>query len=268
MQDEYAGDVGDFGKYGLLNEIYKESKETIKLGINWYYNVPGNKSKKGDGRYTDYLKNENKHSEKYKKCFPELYKKLKNIVYDSNGQINEERRKIKEIENSDILPKSTVFYSEPLKGEREKWFEESLKRLYKTDIILLDPDNGIQTDKIKKTQKKALKYVFKDEIEKYYETGKSLIIYNHRDRKKESKYKEKINSINKSFDAEIKVLRFKRISVRDFIFLIQKPHRDLIYHTIINLEKEPYNFLFKLYELNQENVFSEGKHDPNSRSRI
>lgn len=253
MQDRYVGDVGDFGKYGLLNGICKKSNGGVRLGINWFYvpkeYVRKKEKQRGDGRRTDYLRDKN-----YEICFPNLHDKLKGIV---NG-----RRSIKEIEKGLVLPKETFFYSEPLPWEnssereedRENWFRESLSQLKRADIIFLDPDNGIQTDKVRKTQIKAIKYVFKDEIKEYYELGKSLIIYNHRDRKPKSEYDRKItDSLGqiKSLNG-IKVLRFKRVSVRDFIFLIQKDHQDLIDQTIDYLRSEPCDFLFEIYNLDWE----------------
>lgn len=78
-----------------------------------------------------------------------------------------------------------------------------------------------------------------------------MIIYNHRDRKPESEYARKItDSLGQISSPEgIKVLRFKRVSVRDFIFLIQKEHRDLIDQTIDYLTSEPCDFLFQIRNL-------------------
>jgi hypothetical protein len=33
MQDRYAGDTGDFGKFGLLRQI---AKTGLVIGLNWY----------------------------------------------------------------------------------------------------------------------------------------------------------------------------------------------------------------------------------------
>jgi hypothetical protein len=33
MQDRYAGDVGDFGKLGMLRKI---AYSGLKIGVNWY----------------------------------------------------------------------------------------------------------------------------------------------------------------------------------------------------------------------------------------
>jgi hypothetical protein len=256
MQDRYTGDVGDFGKYGLLNEIFKRSNGKIRLGINWFY-VAKEENQTGDGKHTGYLKDESKAYKEYRACFPELYDKLKSIV-------NDERRRINEIEKDLILPRETVFYSKPIpdssanprkrKEDRENWLKESLIKLEEADIIFLDPDNGIQTDKVKKTQTKAIKYVFINEIKRYYELDKSLIVYNHRDRKPRSEYNEKIKGLRNYINTlnSISVLRFKRVSIRDFIFLIHKDHQDLIDQTINYLTRKPCGFLFEMYDLNRD----------------
>jgi hypothetical protein len=213
--------------------------------------VTREEKQRGDGRHISYLSDKKKDSKNYAVCFPELYGKLKRIV--------DGRRSISEIETAQILPKETVFYSEPLpyssvkpsekEDDREKWFKESLPRLNNADIIFLDPDNGIQTDKVSKTRIKAIKYVFNDEIKRYYELGKSLIIYNHRDRNPKPKYDKKITDLSVQTNCNgTRVLRFKRVSVRDYIFLMQKEHQDLLDRTINHLTREPYNFLFKIYD--------------------
>jgi len=256
MQDKYVGDVGDFGKYGLLHSLYDISKGEVVLGVNWYY-VTGETEKATDGKYTEYLDNKNRNAMKYRQCFPELYKKLKEIA-------GNKQRYIKKIEDGSVLPNNTVFYSPPTEADREKppspkereadrekWFEESLRTLKTADIIFLDPDNGIRTKSVRKTHKKAIKYVFDDEIRRYYEAGKSLIIYTHRDRTKDPDYKRKLRDI-KPFpndEERMRVLKFKRYSVRHYVFLMQKEHEDLAAEVINNLTKAPCGFLFEEYSL-------------------
>lgn len=68
MQDKFVGDVGDFGKYGLLNYVYTQSqenicKEKICIGINWYKNTK--EKENNDGKFTNYLKDDFNDREKY-----------------------------------------------------------------------------------------------------------------------------------------------------------------------------------------------------------
>lgn len=251
MQDSYVGDVGDFGKFCLLNEVYHSSHKNIKMGINWYYITKHDNN--GYGNQTNYLKETNKVWQKYRSCSPDLYDKLKNIMLS--------RRSIWAIESNNIMPKGTIFFSKPISSSsfsvseriknREIWFKESLSELQRADIIFLDPDNGIQIDLSKKAQPIAVKYAFIDEIEKYYSLGKTLIVYNHRDRRPTVEYKTKISSPKQFLYSQrnIKVLRFKRMSVRDYIFIIQDQHLELINYAFSRLTSEPYNFLFDEYHL-------------------
>lgn len=163
------GDIGDFGKYGLLNEIFNQSNGHIRLGVNWYKATK--EENNNDGKHIDYLENTLKDRSSYIQCFPELYDKLKYIV--QNG-----KRCLSEIEDNQILPENTVFYSRPIpysasnynkrELERIHWFNRSVTDLINTDIIFVDPDNGIESDTAKKTKTNAIKYVFKDEIKEYY----------------------------------------------------------------------------------------------------
>ena len=66
MQDNYVGDIGDYGKYGLLRNV---TAAGLQLAVNWYRVVlpPSNeqddgeciscskKPKQKDGKYTSYL---------------------------------------------------------------------------------------------------------------------------------------------------------------------------------------------------------------------
>lgn len=50
MQNRYTGDIGDFGKMGLLRSLQETG---LSIGVNWYL-VP-NESHNEDGRYVQYL---------------------------------------------------------------------------------------------------------------------------------------------------------------------------------------------------------------------
>ena len=57
MQDQYVGDIGDFGKYGLLRHltgIQTPRLKTLRLGVVWYLFPDGGNN---DGKFTKYLCN-------------------------------------------------------------------------------------------------------------------------------------------------------------------------------------------------------------------
>ena len=248
MQDKYVGDVGDFGKYILLNEICKK----FRLGVNWFYVKGKEEAEDKEYRYR-YLKDENKNFEKYERCCPDLYRKFRSL-----GIAENKNRNIAKIEEAQILPVETAFYRKPLpqgEAKRKEWFKESIEEFdkEKVDIIFLDPDNGIQPNPQKdKKDKDATKYVFYDEIECYYKLGKSLIIYNHRDRSPKEEYDGKIFGVKDYVKpcSSIRVLKFKRFFVRHYVFLVQKNHEKVIDKTIKRLEHltgKDLQFLFKEY---------------------
>lgn len=120
MQNRYVGDVGDFGKYALIDFIASETK--LKLGVNWCLTSPTKKEKRSsDGKFYGYLlpgtkyKAESKVSKNYtqkrKECNEELHKKLQKIIIDwlDRGK-NPDYRCVEKIEEGKILPDQTVFY--------------------------------------------------------------------------------------------------------------------------------------------------------------
>lgn len=251
MQDKYVGDIGDFGKYGMLNEIYNHSNGSISLGVNWYKATK--EEDNNDGNYIDYLENTFKDRAFYIQCFPELYAKLRLIIQS-------DKRCLMKIEKNQILPENTIFYSKPVpylapyyktrEIERVEWFQNSLTHLKNADVIFVDSDNGIECASTKKTKTNAIKYVFKDEIKEYYLNGKSVVIYNHKNRYSNREYNRKILDLKSLFQKEclIRVLRSRKKSTRDYIFLIQSPHESIINSTIDLLQKQPYNFMFEEYD--------------------
>lgn len=221
------------------------------LGVNWYY-VNKVEKNSSDGRHTSYLNSQNPNNKHFEVCSPKLYFQLKDIV-DAN------KRNISDIEKGLILPSETIFYSSPVpfssnspaqrSRDRENWFLNSLQSLSGADVVFLDPDNGIQTSNLQKSQPRAVKYSFSDEILKYYHAGKSVIIYQHRDRSPKEKYDKKFKMLSDAAGCNIQVLRFKRVSVRNYIFLPQSKHRNLFNKLFTRLSTSPYNFLFEKYQI-------------------
>ena len=66
MQNRYTGDIGDFGKIGLLRYFERE----FTLGVNWY--LTPDETHNGDGRHIGYLqKNE------FRLCDQQLWTELR-----------------------------------------------------------------------------------------------------------------------------------------------------------------------------------------------
>jgi len=220
MQNRYTADVGDFGKYALLNWLVAGSD--LRLGVVWYLNV--NQESNQDGRFTDYSA--------LRKCDPALHDKLSAIVRSG-------RRTVQEIEQAKILPPETVFYSRFLPSgicgsaaekdtqtrQREQWFNDALKELRHSNLVFLDPDNGIAGERVMPFHKKAAKYAFEEEVHGWLQGRHSVVLYQHRDRT----VTQIPNLLDKFGQYKGWVLIFRRKSVRIFFVLpATENHRDLL----------------------------------------
>lgn len=221
MQNRYTGDIGDFGKLGLLRAL---AFSGLSIGINWY--LTPDEQHNGDGRHVKYLSNED-----YRACDESLWLELKHIV-DSG------RREILSLQYDRIL--DATFYSVPLdfagksKQERdqlrEEWHAHALAELSGVDIVFVDPDNGVIVPSAAGRTKEN-KYVKTEELEDYYGQGSSVIYYQHKARRPDSFYSEQHNLLvrNGGFEnASGFALKFRTTSQRYYFFIIQARHKAII----------------------------------------
>lgn len=184
MQDRYCADVGDFGKYGLLRWLCRETG--LHLGVNWY--LVRNESGSADGSHISYLNPTEENKRRFRECDRELWEALGKIITDND-------RRVQRIRTDRILPRGTVFYEDVLKWPddmratspegikareeyRNAWVDKGQDRLRHRHLVFFDPDNGFQT-KTKRYEAKGPKYVFVDEVLPYFKRGQSLVIYQH-----------------------------------------------------------------------------------------
>ncbi len=186
MQDQYVGDIGDFGKYGLLRHLTgmrsnAASGDALSLGVVWYLFPDGGNN---DGKFTKYLCNPSAKHKKLRECDPELYDDLYKIVIDKKD------RRVVRVQESGILAENTVYYERCLSYEpgespssknlrREAWLEGALEATAKANVVFVDPDNGIASEKVTPWHKKGPKYVFMEDLCQFTKRGQSLVIYHH-----------------------------------------------------------------------------------------
>ena len=100
MRDQFVGDVGDFGKYGLLRRLIGlTNPETpvpdLTLGVVWYYR----RDEPGDDTN---LVDRNRRA-----CDPDLWDELGKLIQPSN-------RLVRRIEQSQILSAGTRYFRDLL----------------------------------------------------------------------------------------------------------------------------------------------------------
>ena len=111
MQNRYVGDIGDFGKYGLLRAL---AGDPLRLGVVWYLfpDEPPKEPGKGDGKFIDYLCHPKRRDSKLRDCDPELYCALREIV------LVKKDRKVVRVQESGIL-NNTLYYDRCLSYEQK-----------------------------------------------------------------------------------------------------------------------------------------------------
>lgn len=73
MQNRYVGDVGYFGKYGLLRLLClgKGAGKQLSLGVVWY--LVSDESHNEDEKYISYLNLTAENHRRFRLCDPPMY---------------------------------------------------------------------------------------------------------------------------------------------------------------------------------------------------
>ena len=174
MKNQYAGDVGDYTKLGVLRGLEKAG---FSIGLNWYLtpDEPEHSKTFTDGKHTKFLECDCDTPDKNLHCV------LKKIGLSKN-------RSVARLERANLF-ENTLFWNKMLESKsRDKWHLKALKKLSKQDVIFLDPDNGLEVKSTNPYSKNGNKYATYQEAADYYAQGSTVIIYNHRDRKPENEY--------------------------------------------------------------------------------
>ena len=211
MKNQYVGDIGDYGKYGLLRFL---TNHGIKIGINWYLTEDDGSS---DGRHTGYL---NRPEEAIYDS--ELFKSLQKIAFRSD-------KTVRMIEDANIIP-GAEFYSQALKSRsleaderelnRRLWFNNAALVFKNAELIFADPDNGISYRKTART-KDSEKFILPEDVAEYYNSGRNVVYYCHKGRRKQEAWEQaKAEIRNHIRDAQLLAVTCHRGTQRSYIFVL------------------------------------------------
>ncbi|MGO9611952.1 MAG: hypothetical protein ACLPX5_02845 [Dissulfurispiraceae bacterium] len=223
MQDRYAGDVGDFGKFTLLRSLF--SKASYRIGVIWY-RFP-NEAHNNDGGHIDYVKQQS-----FLECSEDICERLKKVLA---------HRSIKSLEEAGLLPDNTVFFGDPLdfhrryksqsrqdKENREcgrkDWLQNAKKIVSSCEVLFLDPDNGLEIPTCPKiNQMKSGKFAFYSEISELAKDKRVCVIYHHLNRHGThgDQIRARIGELREHIkpSGQIFALRFRRYSPRAYFIL-------------------------------------------------
>ena len=191
MQDRYAGDLGDYLKFGLLRWLVPpDSPYSLRLGVVWYRTL--DEGHNADGKHIAYLQPGHRSSARLRPLDPDLYQRLASVV--ASG-----RRSTAALADAGILGTRTCFFGDPLdftslppgqagraarQNRRRNWLQQALAAVTECDLIFADPDNGIRPVAHREPahRAKAVKHAYLNELTAFARRGQSVIVYHHADR--------------------------------------------------------------------------------------
>jgi len=182
VRHNFVNDIGDYAKYALLRAICASSDTPMRLGVIWY--LTDHAESNGYGRKSAHLTHDG-----WEDLDPELLAAMRRIEDARQGQ---SALNVALIESSGILPPGTMYFSEPLPrvvgnaqhraAERATWFRRARNAVEGTDLVFLDPDNGLQVRSAPLSAPRSCKYVTVAEISALLHDGTGVVLYQHGNR--------------------------------------------------------------------------------------
>jgi hypothetical protein len=218
MKNKYFGDINDYRKYGLIRAILCSNK--FNLLVAWMLTSD---DLNNDGKHIDYLSK----PKKWHKYDEELYKGLQQLMS------NPGTRNVGLIEKTNLLPGAKYFSHEvpDSSNDRRDWFQELLSHATDSDLVFLDPDNGIEVNSKPYGRKDSSKYLYWREISDLWEQGKSLLIYQYFCREKRQSFIRRLREgLQKNTKGSlISVFKTPRV----VFFLVLQPECQKYYDSIV-----------------------------------
>ncbi len=213
MKNQYIGDVGDYGKYGLLHFLNDSGIET---GVNWYLTPDDGTT---DGKYLDYL-----HDDRMRIYDPEVFDAMKKIAFQKGKSISaiEQEKFLDGICYYNRVMDLTGLQWRERAYARQAWHEGAMQALQNAALVFADPDMGLSVQQ-KPTLKYAQKYILPSEIADYYERGQQVMYYHHRSRANTEGWMTEKQQIRSYLpDAKLLAVSFHRWSSRTYIFVVHE----------------------------------------------
>lgn len=238
MQNRYTGDIGDFGKLGLLRQL---ASTGLSIGVNWY-RTP-DETHNSDGLHIGYLQ-----KKEFRSCDPVLWSALGQIVSSS-------KREITALEQSGVL--DATYFGRLLDSSsgdkiarqavRMDWHRQALHALQSCDIVFVDPDNGLMVPSACGTTK-SNKFVLPYELAEYYHAGASIIYYQHKARRPDEFYIDQHRQLVSSgaFPCATSLgLKFTKTSLRYYFCAIRPEHAKAFTTSVQQMMQSPWQYCFE-----------------------
>lgn len=231
MRNVFAADIGDFGKYGLLRWLcgMTSGGRMLDLGIIWYW-LPDDTVQRihAEGAHQcqnayRFICQPNATELALGECDAGLLLALRKIAVGRE-------RSVGDVEESASLPDETVYFREPIDDplQRIEWFGHGMEVACDSDIIFLDPDNGLVDDAGSPNEVAPVQATYQ-EARQLWQRGQSVVLYQHFDRNSNAEEQIARHATNVrrvlGFNGpagEMIAIRFRRTIARVF-FVIPNP---------------------------------------------
>ena len=175
MKDQYFGDINDYRKYGLIRVLQEETG--IRVLIAWMLTPD-------DGRRDGALRAYLDQADCWQPFDPELHKELQALLQANSAP------RVALIERSRLLD-GAQYFSEIVPDHgvlRRTWAATLVEAASQSELVFLDPDNGLEVPSRPYGRKLSSKYVFWHEVNQIWRGGASVLIYQHYRREKRSTF--------------------------------------------------------------------------------
>lgn len=204
MKNQYFGDFGDYQKFSLLKMLRDVGR--FKITTHWMKTTDDGGA---DGRHIGYLKKPQTWNSFDKSIFDFIKKHVDNktrnlALYEKSAHAIGIKFVNDHVEN----PKKRLKLLDEIRNDK------------KSNLIFFDPDNGIE---VKSTNSRNVhKYVLWGDIETTFNSGKSVLIYQHFSRKNRDVFiKEKLDEMRDRFSADIFAIK---VEYSVYFLLAQRHH--------------------------------------------
>jgi hypothetical protein len=220
MKHQYFGDINDYLKYGILRRLEKESG--LRLGVCWMLTPNDVRT---DGKFTSYLES------------PRNWRPYDDALFDVLSELVPLERHVRHVRERRVLQNALFF--EDMIGDartaRAAYFVRAQQSLTEAELIFFDPDNGIQVPSCPVGRAGSSKYVMWDEIVSTYESGQSVLIYQHFPRESRDQFVYRIGRDLKAKTSSPYVVCFRTAKV-GFFLAATEAHRERLARATAALE--------------------------------
>jgi hypothetical protein len=251
VQDRYAGDLGDFLKFGLLRWLVTGGAESPRLGVVWY-RTP-DEDHNADGKHIAYLTDGHATSS-LRGLEPDLYALLAGVVKTD--------RSIDGLVRAGVMP-GAVFHNETLdlsdlptnavgarRERRRAWLKRALDATAGCDVVFVDPDNGLRKvgHSVPAHRTKSVKHAYVDELAAFGARGQAIVAYHHADRSAPVAEQARRRLRDISIAAPpLAAVRASRGTVRLYLVTAQGAQRAYLARRLVELESSHWRHEFTVY---------------------